>query len=343
MMSTQREEQKDYFAEMMQKIVNEWDPYINNLKNKKLPLQPNELSEVQSRRQDLCDDLDWIYCLDKESPIQALMLKLSRKLRYDFFFFKHYDEEAHDKTSAFMAERHAQCQTHVILAELEAIDDNEDDDDDEDDDEEDALAYDVNAEHEATESKHLEEDFEDSNDDEADVLDASSQFKVKAAKKRTKKRKLKPLKAPLSPRPIKLRKAMTKKILLRRKMMIPNRVRNLLDPARRPQCHPFPLKGRMKSGLYKCTEEQPVPGNNRRLSTRRHVGSQSLYHQSRASSSRLKNKAGEAAFVNPNALSIEGHTYNLSFPSVDDTYYIADSLLGNAVKVCRWLFHHHFI
>ena len=53
MMSIQREEQHDYFAEMMQKIVSEWDPYINNLKNKKLPFQPYELAEVLSRRQDL--------------------------------------------------------------------------------------------------------------------------------------------------------------------------------------------------------------------------------------------------------------------------------------------------
>ena len=103
------------------------------------------------------------------------------------------------------------------------------------------------------------------------------------------------------------------------------------------------FEGRMKSGLYKCTEEQPVPGHNRWLSTRRHLGSQSSYRQSRASCSRLKNKAGEAAFVNPNALSIEGQLYNLSFPNEEDTYYNADSLLGNAVKVCRWLFHHHFI
>ena len=157
MMSIQREEQYNFFVRMMQTIATEWDPYIETLK-KNLPLQPNELAEVQLRRQDLCDDLDWIYCLDKESPIKALILKLSRKLRYDFFYFKHYDDEAHNKTSALMAERHAQCQTHVILAELEAIDDHEDDDDEE----EDALAYDVNAEHNATATKdeHLEENFD---------------------------------------------------------------------------------------------------------------------------------------------------------------------------------------
>ena len=141
---------------------------------------------------------------------------------------------------------------------------------------------------------------------------------------------------------MKLRKAMTMKILLRRKTVL-NRVTILLQPAGPAQCHPFPLKGRLKSGLYKCTEEHPVPGNNRRLSTRRHLGSQSSYGQSRASSYRLKNKAGEAAFVNPNALSIEGRNYD-SFPYVEDTTnYNADSLQGNAVKVCRWLFHHHFI
>ena len=99
----------------------------------------------------------------------------------------------------------------------------------------------------------------------------------------------------------------------------------------------------MKFGLYKCTQKQPVPGNNSRLTKRRHFGSHSFYRQSRASSSRLNTKADEASLGKNTTLLSEGHTYNLSFPSVDDTYYIADSLLGNAVKVCRWIFHHHFI
>ena len=105
-------------------------------------------------------------------------------------------------------------------------------------------------------------------------------------------------------------------------------------------CHPFPLKGRVKPRLYKCTQEQPVPGNNKRLFRRRHLCSQSLYHQSRASSSRLKtNKAGEAVLVNPSALYNEDHYYN-SFPNVEDPY-IAESLQDIAVKV--WLYHHHFL
>merc|ERR1711971_681206 len=143
-----------------------------------------------------------------------------------------------------------------------------------------------------------------------------------------------------TPRPTKLNKATTMKILLRRKMMIPNRVRNLLDPARRPQCHPFPFKGRMKKGLHKCTQQQPVPSINRRQIRRRHLSLQGSYPQSRASCSRLKtNKAGEAVLVYPNAFYNKGHIY-YSFPIVEDTY-IAESPQDNAVKV--WLFHDHYI
>ena len=67
------------------------------------------------------------------------------------------------------------------------------------------------------------------------------------------------------------------------------------------------------------------------------------YRQSTANSSRLKiTKAGEAVLVNnPNALSIEGRNYD-TFSSVEDPY-IAESLQDNAVKVRRWLYHHHFI
>jgi len=334
MESIQREEQKDYFAGMMQKIVSEWDPYVNNLKKSSLPLQPTKLSEVQSKKEDLSCDLDWIYSLDKQSPIAALILKLSRKLRYDCYFFLNYDE-ALGKTSAIRAERHAQCQAHVILAELEAIKQDNDDDDEDD----------VNAENEAIEAKHQEEDDEDSKDiDEADVLNACSQVTVKAANKRTKKRKCKAKKSPPSPRPMKLRKAMTMKILMRRKR-IQDRVRILLDPARRPQCHLFPpgkQVNRVKLSLYRRTQSQLVSDQNRRLQKRRHLGTHGNNLQSRARRSRLSNtKADEASLGNNSALPSEGHCYD-SFPSVEDTYY-ADIPQGDAVKVRWWLFHHHFI
>ena len=122
--------------------------------------------------------------------------------------------------------------------------------------------------------------------------------------------------------------------------MILNQVKNLLDPARRPQCHPFPLKGRMKP-VYTCTPQQTSSVHNRQLPSRRPQSMSGSYRQSTASSSRLNtNKAGEAVLVNnPNALSIEGRNYD-TFSSVEDPY-IAESHQDIAVKV--WLYHHHFL
>ena len=121
-------------------------------------------------------------------------------------------------------------------------------------------------------------------------------FATRSRKKRKKKHQRKDLLTPTS-RPINLNKATTQKILLRRKK-IPDRLRILLDPARCPQCHPFPARERMKPGLHKCTLQQPVSGVNRRLYRRRHLSPRGSTLQSRASSSWLSsNKAGEAAPV----------------------------------------------
>ena len=157
-------------------------------------------------------------------------------------------------------------------------------------------------------------------------------FATRSRKKRKKKHQRKDLLTPTS-RPIKLNKATTQKILLRRKK-IPDRLRILLDPARRPQCHPFPARERMKPGLHKCTLQQPVSGVNRRLYRSRHFSPRGSNRQSRVSSSRLSsNKAGEAALVNLHALSFKGNHYD-SFPTAEDTY-IAKSHQDIAVKV--WL------
>ena len=86
------EEQAELFSDMIQMIVNEWDPHINNLKKKSVPLHPNELMEVQKAKKDAYSELDDIYCLNRSSPIAALTVKLSKKLRYDYNFFKFYDE-----------------------------------------------------------------------------------------------------------------------------------------------------------------------------------------------------------------------------------------------------------
>ena len=104
-------------------------------------------------------------------------------------------------------------------------------------------------------------------------------------------------------------------------------------------CHLFPPGNQVKPAKlsqYKCTEPRPVSVHNRRLIRLKR-------RQSRASSSRLNTtKADEASLGNYTALSSEGQLYH-SYPTVEDTYYYADFPQGDAVKVCRWLFHHHYI
>ena len=108
------EEQAELFSDMMQTIVNEWDPYINNLK-KSLPLNPDEIKEVQKKKDEIFTELDYIFCLDKSSPIIALILKLGRKLRYDHNFFRYYDRD-----HGIQPARAEQYTTAIILADLEA-------------------------------------------------------------------------------------------------------------------------------------------------------------------------------------------------------------------------------
>ena len=49
----------ELFSDMMQTIVNDWDPYINNLK-KLLPLHLNELKEVQKSNQREREQSDFV-------------------------------------------------------------------------------------------------------------------------------------------------------------------------------------------------------------------------------------------------------------------------------------------
>ena len=159
---------------------------------------------------------------------------------------------------------------------------------------------------------------------------------TKSQKKRKKHQRQYLLKP--TPRPTKLTKATMMKILLRRKTVL-NRVRNLLDPARRPQCHPFPVEGRVKSGLHKCTQQQPVSGINRQLPRRRHLTPSGSHRQSTASSSRLSTtKTGEAVSGDTSILYNEDKLYNSAF-SVKDKY----TKIPRADAVQVWLFHDHYI
>ena len=106
-----------------------------------------------------------------------------------------------------------------------------------------------------------------------------------------------------------------------------------------PLCHTFHSWKYVKPALYKCTQQQPVAGPNKRLLNRRHVSSCGYKdRQFRARSSRPSiTKADKADLAKTHALSSEGLD---SFPTEEEPY-IAKSPQGNAVKV--WLFHNHFL
>ena len=303
----------------MQMIVNKWDPYINNLKKKSLPLHPNELMEVKKAKNDQHSELDYIFCLNKSSPIAALTLKLLKKMRYDYNFFLFYDED-----HGIQPERAEQFTTAIILADLEASkNQHPGEDNDDSEDEADLLDAPYIADTEATNVKHHEED---ENDDE--FLNADVQAKKLRRKRKKKHQGMYPLKP--TPRPAKLNKSLMMKILLRRKMiLIPNRVRNLLDPAPRPQCHLFPARKEVKPTIQRLYSSQPVPGGASSLLRIRHRSSGGYQRQSRVRqatvNSRSSNRTDEAVSV-PNILYAKD--YYDSFPAVIDFYSAQD----NAVR-----------
>ena len=310
----------------MQMIVNKWDPYINNLKKKSLPLHPNELMEVKKAKNDQHSELDYIFCLNKSSPIAALTLKLLKKMRYDYSFFKFYDED-----HGIQPERAEQFTTAIILADLEASkNQHPGEDNDDSEDEADLLDAPYIADTEATNVKHHEED---ENVDE--FLNADIQAKRPRRKRKKKHQGMCPLKP--TPRPTKLNKSLMMKILLRRKMiLIPNRVRNLLDPAPRPQCHLFPARKQVKLTIQPVPmySSQPVPCGASSLLQVKHRSSRGSYRQSRSRQAGVNSQYShrvDKAVSMPYALYTEDPGYN----NVKDNS--AKFPRANAVQV--WLHH----
>ena len=325
------EEQAELFSTMMQTIVNEWDPYINSLKKKSLPLHPNELQEVQKAKNEMSRELDDIFCLDKSSSIAALIPKLGRKLLYNYNFFRYYERD-----HGIQHARAEQYTTAIILAELEAIEKSHPEEDNEDsEDEADVLnaPSPAIADTEATNVnvKHHEEDKND------EFLNADVQAQRPRRKRKKKHQGMCPLKP--TPRPAKLNKSLMKKILLRRKtILIPNRVRNLLDPAPWPQCHLFPARKQVKPTIQPepLYSSQPVPAGASSLLQVSHRSSSDSYRQSRVRqanvNSRSSNGTDEAVSV-PNILYVEDPKYNDSFHAVTDFYSAQD------YAVRSWLHH----
>ena len=171
--------------------------------------------------------------------------------------------------------------------------------------------------------KHHEED---KNDDE--FLNADVQAKKPRRKRKKKKHQgMCPLKP--TPRLAKINKSLMMKILLRRKMiLIPNQVRNLLDPAPRPQCHLFLARKQVKPTIQPLYSSQPVPAGASSLLQVQHRSSSGSYRQSRVRqanvNSRSSNRTDEAVSV-PNVLYAKYHD---SFPAETDFYSAQD----NAVR-----------
>ena len=116
-------------------------------------------------------------------------------------------------------------------------------------------------------------------------------------------------------------------------ILIQNRVRNLLDSARRLQCHPFHSMKLVSYPVYKSTQNKQSP-SSKCLLHRRHLSSLGSKRQSRARSSRpsIKTKADEADLGNrkTHALSSQDEGYNY-IPYEEDTYK-TKSPQGDAVK-----------
>ena len=96
--------------------------------------------------------------------------------------------------------------------------------------------------------------------------------------------------------------------------------------------------------LYKSTQQQPVSGQNRRLTKHRHrhLSSCGSKLQSRARGFRPSvTEADEADLGNSKTHALSSQDEGYSYIPYKEDSYKTKSPQGNAVKV--WLFHNHFL
>ena len=94
--------------------------------------------------------------------------------------------------------------------------------------------------------------------------------------------------------------------------------------------------------LYKSTQQQPVSGQNRRLTKHRHLSSCGSKLQSRARGFRPSvTEADEADLGNSKTHALSSQDEAYSYIPYKEDIFKTKSPLGNAVKV--WLFHHHYL
>ena len=111
---------------------------------------------------------------------------------------------------------------------------------------------------------------------------------------------------------------LSQKRKLPKMILIQNQVRNLLDSARRLQCHTFHSWKYVKPALYKCTQQQPVSRHNRLLSKRRHFSMSGPNPQSRASSSRPRITKEDEAVLDNHDSALEDQCYKDTFSTVKE-------------------------
>ena len=297
----------ELFKTLLHPKVIEWDFLITRLK-KSAPVPDVKLKEMWSRHRELDEEIHSIYDRTRTPNMahnfsQWRPLKsLSRKLMKDI------DDIYENFTEADPDESHSPSLNPVAATSPEEQSLSQ------------AIAI---ADTEATNVKHHEEDK-----NEEEFLNADVQAKRPRRKRKKKHQGMCSLKP--TPRPAKLNKSLMMKLLLRRKMiLIPNRVRNLLDPAPRPQCHHFPARKLVKPTIQPAVySSKPVPGGASSLLQVRIRSSGGSIPQSRVRqanvNSRSSNRTDEAVSV-PNVLYAKYHD---SFPAETDFYSAQD----NAVR-----------
>jgi len=302
------EETRRLLDDKLQIMVIEWDLYIIRLK-KSAPVPDAELEEMRIRRQALRNVIADIFSLTQSSStgVQRRQLTLlNRRVWNDYGdIYDNYTEEAD--------EAHSDSQDLKIADTFQ--------------DKQPPTIADTEA---AAKVKHPDDEDKD------EFLDAGSQAKIPRMSRKKRKKRHQACSLKPTPRPTKLNKSLAMKILLRRKMiLIPNRVRNLLDPAPRPQCHTILARNRVKpTNKPVYSRRQPVLGGASSLLRVRNRSSGCSNLQSRVRQAKVNSRSSnrtDEAVSECHALHTEDPEY-YAIPTVTDTYILQD----NAV---RWLYH----
>ena len=305
----------ELFQTLLHPKVIEWDLFITRLK-KSTPVPDSELKEMWSRNQDIRDEIHNVYVLIKPTivklstiaqwcPLKYLSKKLSRDIDeiYENFTEEVDTNEAHSNSTNLAVTSHEEQSPSQAIADTEAAAQVKHPDEDN------SKFLDAGSQAKKPRKKRKKMHLTDSN---RLLKQTPSQAKKPRKKRKKEHQGMCPLKT--TPRPAKINKSLTMKVLTRRKMiLIPNRVRNLLNPA--PQ--------ETVEADYPAYSSKPVPGGASSLLRVRPRTSSGSKHQSRVTQANVNSQSShgmdEAVSV-PNTFYTEDHSYYNSFPAMTDMY-----------------------